>query len=462
MKNINTSDHTITGIYFGGITPSTFRGNTMYDHYAGLYLNNVAVIDTQTHAGNRWLGTYSSNYGAVNMNDSTLNNLKASLFVIDPNLGSDYSPAIPTDTLDPPFLVNDQGWIFFFPGTPFTCTGQYACNAFIIGDGGSDDLKLRIADDETLTSEYIPESKTIAKQYLYEELKQDSVLLNSNPVFQLFMLQNVNANTGNLSKTKDAITSYGNPADSMQILLSEIDSLFLLFTDSIFKIDSLLFNNTNTNYLQLKTSLINQINALSNQRNNYMEQWRQDNAAYLNNATVFNDAVNNGDDPITNQKMVNEHLITYLQGNKDSIQNAYPMLFSIAQQCPYKGGKAVYQARALVALFNDTIEYSDAAVCIQEGIYRYAVAQPEAINPHVVIRPNPANETVEIILGRAEEGICRVAISNMLNERIQSMQFNCSEKKRSIDLNRLPPGIYSVRVDINNKCAITHKLIVIR
>ncbi|MBL7928627.1 MAG: hypothetical protein JNL47_03995 [Bacteroidia bacterium] len=407
MKNINTSDHTITGIYFGGITPSTFRGNTMYDHYAGLYLINVAVIDTQTHAGNRWLGTYSSSYGAVNMNDSTFFNLALSLFIIDPNLGSDYSPAIPTDTLDPPFLVNDQGWVSFqLLGNTFSCTGQFSCNAFLVG-GGSEDLKILIARDSTLTAEYIPQSKSIAKQYLFDVLKQDSIISANNAELQTFLLMNEQSNIGYLYETKEALKQTGELSLNDKSVIEEIDSLFNTYAGNLYAMST-----GDTGRMMLITTLSD----LSEQQNSIIHQP----TLIANNLTVAqnnNTLVTGGDDPVQNQKLINALVMAYLKGGKDSISLNEDLLLAIAQQFPYKGGRAVYEARAMLKLFNDTIHYNDTQECLMQGIYRFSNSTAEEAKMATIdIIPNPAREKAIIKLNGLTEGICHVEIHNMLNE----------------------------------------------
>ena len=47
--------------------------------------------------------------------------------------------------------------------------------------------------------------------------------------------------------------------------------------------------------------------------------------------------------------------------------NNYQQILSIAEQCPYSGGVAVYIARSLIALFNDSIIYDDENNCLQQG-----------------------------------------------------------------------------------------------
>ena len=52
----------------------------------------------------------------------------------------------------------------------------------------------------------------------------------------------------------------------------------------------------------------------------------------------------------------------------------FPQTLAIAQLCPYHGGAAVYTARFFVSFINDSMEYDDQTVCLQQGILR-------AINP---------------------------------------------------------------------------------
>ena len=40
----------------------------------------------------------------------------------------------------------------------------------------------------------------------------------------------------------------------------------------------------------------------------------------------------------------------------------------IATQCPLIGGPAVYLARPIVELFDESITYNDAAVCLSQGV----------------------------------------------------------------------------------------------
>jgi hypothetical protein len=245
------------------------------------------------HAGNRWMGSYASGYGAVNMNDSSQFNLSSSLFIIDPNLGSDYNPVIPTDTLDPPFFVNDQGWVKQDPGVgAFSCSGQYSCNAWLTGGGdeGSEDLKLQIARDSTLTSEYIPESKTVAKQYLFENLSADSILTSSHIEFENFIATHKFDNIGYLHEVKSALKKYIVPDEDVISDLQAIDSLMKVYTDSLFAAGE-----------NEKPGLILQLNNLNAQRNSIVQQWKNDVSGVITDAENINSMITGGDDPVQNE-----------------------------------------------------------------------------------------------------------------------------------------------------------------
>jgi hypothetical protein len=411
----------------------------------------ILSVTTQTHAGNRWVGTYGSGYGAVNMNALSFTNLSESLLIIDPNLGSDYNPTIPTDTLDPPFFVNDQGWIFLFPGFPFVCSGQYSCNAWLSGDDESQDLRLRIVRDSTLTSEYIPESKTIAKQYLYQKLLTDSNLLNSHEEFVAFIQENNNQNLGYLNLAGTALNEYIIPDNITQSLLLLTDSLMAIYVDSLFKADD-----------SERNALINQLNQLLDQRSALVLQWQSRVSEKLDDAKANLLAVISEDGPFNNEKQINEIMIAYLQGGKDSIATYYNDLYSVANQCPYKGGNAVFRARVLMSILNDTLSYDDGNTCLQQGIYRVAVPGKIENYRRIIIQPNPANTQARIILNGYQYESCELTITNMLNEVITKIQFNCNNSESHLDLSRIAPGAYYVKIEMDNEYTETKKLIIIR
>ena len=133
----------------------------------------------------------------------------------------------------------------------------------------------------------------------------------------------------------------------------------------------------------------------------------------------------------------------------------------IANQCPYKGGNAVYRARALLSLIGSNYIYDDFSVCATEGIYRSQ--KPEKKNDaQIHLIPNPASDWVDVVLTGNEKGICRLNVYNEVNQLTGEYEFNCTNKSYRLATSKWQPGIYSVRIIIANENSITAKLVIIR
>jgi hypothetical protein len=82
-----------------------------------------------------------------------------------------------------------------------------------------------------------------------------------------------------------------------------------------------------------------------------------------------------------------------------------------AQQCPYAGGPAVYQARALLDMLDTLILYDDVAVCQEAGIYRLGKTESSLRNrQNVQVYPNPATDEVFIRVEGVKEEKINLAI----------------------------------------------------
>ncbi len=66
------------------------------------------------------------------------------------------------------------------------------------------------------------------------------------------------------------------------------------------------------------------------------------------------------------------------------------------------------------------------------------------------IYPNPANETVTVMLRQAQHDIQEIVISNLLGEVVQSLKYKVQRPSVTIDINNLPQGIYLLHVQTTN------------
>ncbi|MBE7510760.1 MAG: hypothetical protein HS118_11340 [Bacteroidia bacterium] len=454
----NTVDSTYRGFSFGGANPNTvFRGNEMNTHYVGLYLNtgsptNPTYMGIQPHNGNKWNVPTVSGFGGMNLASNPF--VPLSRFDVDSLLGSVYNPVVtPSSWFNP-----TKGGSTFYCSNSIVCSSQPPAMA---------DTTIRelIASGIFDSEEISKESKAIAAEYLYKELAQDSTLWFSDSIYIQFMLVHKSDNTGNLyaaDEYKKAAYTYDS---TMMVLIENTYSQMKLFADSMNNIETWKVNHPTQdadsiyNHWKLTVEFLNQtVNNIKVQREAILQN-RLDSAQYKNDLVV------NGELPELNNKIINEIEIGYLERDEDVeiVRNNYIELYSIATQCPYTGGAAVERARTLIALINDSIDYDDANVCLQSGVYRLANNTTEKSEENgIKIIPNPASDKVKVELTGQEDGICKIQIRNVLNETVYESEFNCSEKTHLIHLNNLSGGIYSITVNAANKKSLTSKLILVK
>ncbi|MBL7928622.1 MAG: T9SS type A sorting domain-containing protein, partial [Bacteroidia bacterium] len=446
----NTVDSTGYGFFFGGIcTGTSFKGNYIRNHYTGLYFNKVAVISQQPaggtppYHGNEWLDTtaYTSGYGAVNMNDSIFL-LQQSMFTVNPN-SSNYNPKIPLNNGNPPFYVDNSLWFDFGSGGTLSCAASTTCNAALTGGDEDIDLRERIANDESLTIEYVSESKSIAKLLLFTELIEDSTLTSGNSTLENFVTVNENSNYGYLYVVEQSFKQAINLSDSMSAVFSSVDSLHNILGDSLQMAS--IFSN-----LVIRSSLIYELNTLNALRISLHGNSQLISKEKLDEASGYFNLITGGDDPVQNLKFVNEVFYQYQLYGINAIIPLYNDIFSVASKCIYKCGEAVIRARTMFSILNDTIQFDDAANCSQFGIFRL-VEGKEIDNTTVFIKvnPNPSVNTINISVKDMKDGICDILIENILGQQVYKNYFECKNELYVADITFLPAGVYTVKVKAN-------------
>ncbi|MBS1764498.1 MAG: T9SS type A sorting domain-containing protein [Bacteroidetes bacterium] len=142
--------------------------------------------------------------------------------------------------------------------------------------------------------------------------------------------------------------------------------------------------------------------------------------------------------------------------------NNYQQILSIAEQCPFSGGKAVYIARGFAEMLNDSIAFDD-DICLQQGYYRI---QNELKNNKVLndidLIPNPANSYADVILNKNYEGICRVKITDVYSKIVFEQSFDCNKKQFRINTTSFFNGMYNVQISVNDNAINVTKLIIVK
>jgi uncharacterized repeat protein (TIGR01451 family) len=452
----NTTDSTVTGIYFGGFNPATrLRGNSMNYHFEGLYLNKVAVIDSQPHGGNLWFGPFN-NYGALNLAPTLL--VYKSIFLIDPtapsaNFPINYSPA---------------GWFQLTSGTTFDCGKTTLCSTPPTNNYTSDELKELIASGAFQTDEYMDESRAIAEEYLYRELREDSALWVNDSLYAAFIATNEDSVIGKLYEAEfnmDAAMQYDSVFNAS---MASIDSQTVAFENYISYMDSLAESGTPViNYETERQQTINTLAFLAQTKQNIIIQQEAMRDNKLQDAKLINDIIVPDELPQQNAQIINEIEIAFAEGNGnlDVIRNNYQNILNIAQQCPFAGGQSVFKARVLINLINDSVLYFDDDICLQSDIYRTGKMdslQGSDIISSVKLMPNPANNKVTVLISGVKEGVCKINIENILSQPVLSAMLDCKKQQHTLDISKLSVGVYSVKIELNNNKYSTVKLVITR
>ncbi|MFN0187904.1 MAG: T9SS type A sorting domain-containing protein, partial [Bacteroidia bacterium] len=454
LISCNSVDSTGFGFHFTSSNLNTnFRGNIMRSHFEGLHLTNTAVIDTQTFAGNRWYGNYGPWFGAVNLNLGFFN-LRQSLFIVNPT-DSTFSPGIP---------ANNTFWFQTQLGTSnYTCSNINPCSSVqIIYDGGDVNLMELIALDSSLTLGYIDESRDISQSILFDFLMTDSALRNSSSTFTTFI--NSNPVLQSLYEVKLQYHDLINVEDSTAILLLALDASIKVMIDTLKYFNQAVLDNPSLDF----STEINQanisLNIMKAAYSTLVQQFRIRENAILVNAEFYNSQVNAIGLPLENEEAINGVQIMYDLYGKDSIESLFQSFLYIAQLCPSQGGSAVYRARFFVSLFNDSLTYNDFNVCLAQGYYREMAGtlSDASIEPTIIVKPNPANEQVEIMIENNKEKDYILRITDLEGRIKYHFNKTASELKTIINTSELNPGIYFVLVDDSSGLQLSKKLIIVR
>ena len=135
-------------------------------------------------------------------------------------------------------------------------------------------------------------------------------------------------------------------------------------------------------------------------------------------------------------------------------------LFYIANQCPMVGGNAVYTARSLYRLIDETVEYDDQLLCLPHGIIVKRLVAPEASGVAVV--PNPARDQAALVLGRPLEQPGLLLVFDLAGKQVLQVILPEGEPRTEFSTGALASGLYQYRVESDGtaighgKLAITH------
>ena len=127
------------------------------------------------------------------------------------------------------------------------------------------------------------------------------------------------------------------------------------------------------------------------------------------------------------------------------------------------GGKAVFRARNLIWMLDETLTFNDEAACQAVGIFKESQSQANLIkNPSFSLQPNPANETVNIVFGEMELGSSQITIKDITGRIMFDQVINNSSLALEINTSHFDQGIYLVEWKYLGQKPQTAKLTIVR
>jgi hypothetical protein len=309
----------------------------MENNFWGLELNSSAVIGVQSHRGNRWIN-YRDVIGAVNY-DTALFGLTASEFRIHTTTmgGSVYYPYLP---------AFDSSWFVPAGGSPQTC-------------GSLCTFEQSVANSTFETTEFSDESQVMAQQYLYDLLETDTALQQSDPLFESFYQENQLSYFGLNNEVRGFISQYYNVDSITTQIISSIREQIDQNKQTILINDSLNYASPVSGYAELRDSLSFQMASLYDSLQSMLTTRDLAVIPFLDSAEVINDTITNSVVTGQNEIFVNGKTLEFLQNGIDTLLTSYEEIMDIANQCLSSGGPAVYRARTLAKLLNDTVTFEN-------------------------------------------------------------------------------------------------------
>jgi hypothetical protein len=404
LLSCNELDSTANGILFNGVVTNVteVRGNKLRRHKWALHLDSTAVIGSQNKRGNLWYNLPAIGGVGAWYEDST--NAVIEQFLVNPT-------TISGGNTMPPSVVPSY-WFQSTLGVNYDCAndeGEDYCSQFQErGKERLTELDVRIANDSVENDPYTDETKWMLKGGLYKKLDENPELRDSLQVMEdLYgeLQQSTIADLKTIDDEQMVLYDMDNgTVEQLQVNHAQIDSLRELIHSGMEQLDDSTL--TNSQYEAIRAEIAGYSDGISD-----LTSW---NTSTLYSATATkgnraddvkaaNLAVMGSELVETNQKQVNDVYLSTIGKDVDVFTaEQVGKLFDIANQCPMLGGNAVFKARALYGLTDESYDFDDTAICQQYGIAvkRLRLALPNA----VMVIPNPAMNEATLVMTAQLDG----------------------------------------------------------
>jgi hypothetical protein len=172
--------------------------------------------------------------------------------------------------------------------------------------------------------------------------------------------------------------------------------------------------------------------------------------SYLAQANAVNSSVVPQNVIESNQVRLNNILQSYLLNESAAMAGYLDDLRVLAQKCPATDGNCVYQARALLSVYDRT-EYTSEC----ERGSEISTNNNSSVDGNVHVYPNPASN--EVFVNVSKEGL-KIEVYNILGVKVSSYVLAQGENK--LDVSKLSSGTYFFKVMDSSSLVKVEKVII--
>lgn len=146
-----------------------------------------------------------------------------------------------------------------------------------------------------------------------------------------------------------------------------------------------------------------------------------------------------------NEKAVNDIYLATTGKDVDGFTGTQAAdLFAIANQCPMLGGNAVFKARSLYWLIDDSYDFDDQLICLPFGIVVKNVVEQQANEVSIV--PNPATDEATLVLTRETEALAYLTLYNTVGSEVLRVLVPKGVTRHAFSTANIAPGLYHYKV----------------
>lgn len=464
------------GFNFDNLGDATdLTGNNINDHRLGLQVTSGAYIGDQKHAGNQWLGVTAyggqgNNYQPINGNFGGFNqsNPTFSRFFVDQG----ENPLFNTS-------VNVSNWFLNNPSTTssYSCTTSNTCPNGIGSDideftgetpKGIDVLDYTIANGGLAPGTCDSEVNWTGKRRLYQRLMDEPSLYASDTAMQSFVNAASLTTVGQFHSIEASIAALFVADAATEAQLAAQQANIEAELKAIYAIDSTLaaggLTQSQIDSLMLQKSAHQAIlDAEMASNDALVGTVVSDRAAQAVVLEATNAAIAAATVPEVNEQTVNDIFLETVAVGVDTFNvSQASSLLATAQQCPPCGGDAVYRARAMYALVDQSADFSSMGC----GVGGRSANTPDAgakEGPGFILTPNPAVDEVLIELeGAVSDTPMELAVYSTTGRLMKKLVLPPNMPKHRIDTSTFPAGAYYIVVFDNGNQLYTGQLFITR